>query len=569
LRKTLSLVAAAVAAVMVAPGAMAWYSYGSNEPDNHFDRDPAFMFQGLPSGSNQVYFNVFSGVSGGVSPNSATLGDRLATGLDSFSALLGVWVDCNHDGYVGMADGALREYRAEVANLDSAHKVDTTICPVVPDDAAHAGMGLHNSNGWITEMIPLGSSSQNHGTVSSTDHRTAYDRFAMVWGENGDPGLHEVAPGAPGCPSLLGSEDQIKHTGGILTHQDCGSSSADAIRSTLVSQDPTGTLNAIPVPSSLYAPGGPADQPVPQAVSGDDGSSHSYVNGLADCSKDPLVDTSTVTTHPNSGEGKSGVRPPGSPSVNPNGDARGTANYTHEITPDDDCNTANDQGRDFDSGLGFANVVARDSGVDTTNVYKSTAGMLFSFRPWNSRVGTAKNGCGTGATGAACGTPQDAGLPQVYTYESTGDNMWSRTAGGPGLSIGGPGIDVTRLTLDPSYAPALWYTFYASVSRTDVSTPGGVGTYGDEACTSGIGRNAPPTHGWECDPNNWWLIDGTHDHNLGYADTEGHYYATVGDSYQFRDVDCYDETIASAGSPTGYVGVHSVPVLTKDSARCQ
>jgi hypothetical protein len=580
--------AVALAAALSLPGAAAWYSYGSNEPDNHFDANDRLMWTDAAGATtDRIYFNVFSGLNGGVSPNSATLGSRLSTGEDGFEAFYGVWRDCNHDGYVGLADGALREYR-DTVSTSAGFPVDTQLCPVVADTPANQGQ-IFNSNGWITEMQPIGSSTLTHGAIN-TDHRTIWDKYASVWGDVGTPDLAGMARGlgSTGCTSLLGSNQDIKHTGGMLNHADCiDGAPANAARDTLVGLVPQ--LSAIPEPSSLYN-GGPADQPTPQQFSGSDNSSNSYVTGVADCSAPgPLVDTSSVTTTPNSGEGKSGVWPPGkNPGVNQNGDIRGTVNYTHEISPLDDCNPNDDSGRDFDNAMGIqggVDIIARDGSVDTTTVYKSTPDMLLTFRPWNNRQGTASGGCGSGATGALCGTPADAGLPEAYTYQNTGDNMWTTKSTqiampvvGPGDGIGGPSVDATKGTFSAgSFYPAEWYSFYASSTLTGYSLPGGSGTYGSDVCTGGIGRNAPNLNGWECDPNLWWLKSGTTQHDDNYSDSGGHFWGTVGDTYVLRDVDCYDGHLVNGNAnlegtslnPTGQdVGIHTAPVVTDPNAQC-
>ncbi len=540
--------AVALATALLAPGALAWYSYGSDEPDNPFDSSGGYMFPDLPGGANnRVYFNVFDGVGGGVSPNSATLGSRVAAPFDGFEAFLGVWIDCNRDGYVGMADGALREYRAE-ASAAAGFPVDATLCPSIADSAANAGT-IHNSNGWVTEMLPIGASATTGGPIS-TDHRTIWDPLAKVWGDTGKPGIHEVTPGSEACTTLF-ADHQSRRTGGILQHLDClDGNRLDGERQTLVDNDPTGgALSALPVPSTLYADGAPLDQPLPQAVAGEDSSQNSFVSGAQDCSQDPLVDTTQTTEptpHPDHW-GKSGVRPPGSPSVNPNGNVAGTVNETYEATPLDDCDTSDDSGHDY-----YGNLERPGSDRVTSSVYKTSAGFDFSFRPWNTRQGTAKNGCGTGATGAPCGAPADAGLPWLYTYAGVGDNMWDRTGGTGGPNVGGPSVDATKasLGLDPFF-PGDWYTFYAVVSLSGLALPGSSAQYGAEDCTSGIGRNAPAEHGWACDPAEWNVIAGTTDHVSDYA-----LLGNVGDTYNLRDVDCYDETLVVAGANLGGTGLN-------------
>src|SRR5579884_2464231 len=324
MKRFVTIAAVALAATMAAPSALAWYGYGSDEPNSHYDSS-TYMFQDGPgSNANRVYFNVITGIGGpglgypGVTPNSATLGSRIESENEGFTAVLGVWADCNHDGYIGLADGALREYRAEVSNA-AGFPVDTTLCPVVvdvPSTSPNYRGPIHNSNGWITEMLPIGAADLNHGQIS-TDHRTSYDPLAKVWGDNLEPKTSDAAASGT-CTTLFGS-GQSRSTGGILDHVDClDGKTPDVTRNALVEIVPS--ASAIPTPSSLYDNGGPLNVQEPSQVGGSDDSHNSFVSGEQDCSKDPIVDTTQISKQPNQPWGKSGIRPPGQPSVNSNGD---------------------------------------------------------------------------------------------------------------------------------------------------------------------------------------------------------------------------------------------------------
>ncbi|MEA3199691.1 MAG: hypothetical protein QOE90_1119 [Thermoplasmata archaeon] len=239
-----------LAALLAIPSAGAtWGAYGSLEPDTPADREGGLMWAGPPGDAlDRVYFNVAAveQVGGaGPSPNSATLGSRVAAEpVEGFVAILGVWVDCNRDGYVGLADGALREYAAQ-ASAAAGFPVDPRLCPSFP--ANHPA--VHDGDGWVTELLPL-EPVPPRGT--EPDLRVIEDPEARVWGDH-------VAPGAT-MPAFCGGPDgypdaaHARHTGGLLDAATC--------------------LAGAPPPLDALAPlwrGGPADldapaSPLPEAT---------------------------------------------------------------------------------------------------------------------------------------------------------------------------------------------------------------------------------------------------------------------------------------------------------------
>ena len=130
LRTYVTSCAVALAAVLCAPAGVAagWGSYGSAEPDTHYDRDGGTMWTDAPGAtSDRVYFNVYAaqGPDNVAAVNSATLGSRLFGSplYATFDALLGVWADCNHDGYVGLGDTGALEYVATASEAAGRHVV--------------------------------------------------------------------------------------------------------------------------------------------------------------------------------------------------------------------------------------------------------------------------------------------------------------------------------------------------------------------------------------------------------------------------------------------------------------
>src|SRR5581483_6312056 len=561
MNRTLTFTAVALAAAMLVPtGLASWGSYGGQEPDNKYDLPAAgnFVWQGPPTGTDQVYFNVVNGYApngpAGASPNSATLGDRVqVAGTGSYAAILGVWVDCNKDGYVGLADGALREYRADVSAA-AGFPVDTDRCPVVPEDAAHAG-AIHNANNWITELIPItnvtiaNTNDDPHGVTDPTgtsggvhnpmvDYRVIVDESAKMWADRLQPVTPTAAPARDGCTqaTVMFGKGQTRHTGGILDHIDCVESLFAPRPNTvfrLVSEkDPTGAVGPAvsgnPVapfskPSDLWD-GGVLDVDLfgtDQSCAGGEpqpcsSGSNSIVSGEQDCSSAPVVDTTDETGTPGQ-SGQSGVRAPGQPNVNQHGTVAATVNETHEESALDDCNSADDGGLDF-YGNGVTEVPVEDA---VTVTGKNSAEMNFF---WDGGAGRVD--CEQDDAVALCqlnGMPLDAGAPAT---EMANTNGLGATAGAPQADTGSPGnewladayyadelplVNGNRVnTDDPTrstvgFFPGDFYTFYASVGLSGLVTPGGVGQYGAPWCLDGIGRNAGIQNGWDCDPANWNL----------------------------------------------------------------
>src|SRR5581483_4763043 len=181
-----------------------------------------------------------------------------------------------------------------------------------------------------------------------------------------------------------------------------------------------------------------------------------------------------------------------------------------------------------------------------------------------------------------CGAPDDLGVvPGSHAlsfFEVTGTNFVSgqQEVGNDAWDanhvyvnsaprIGGASVDAsgqTKASLD--LAPADWYTFFARTTLSGVAFPGAGGLYGAEFCAAGIGRNAPATNGWVCDPSLWNLDTTTGRQDPGLAQ--------VGDPFQLRDVDCYDSSVVSRESslnPTGEdLGPRSAAPLTDPAHGC-
>lgn len=165
-----------------------WGADGSRQPSTIYDI-PAYMWPDPPGDDgDRVYFSVAAtvGNEAAISPNSALLGSRIGGfGDATWRATLGVWADCNHDGYIGLATAALTEYREEAAAAEG-HPVDTTICPEIAD--AESGDRTHSYGGWINELIPIVPLQAAEDRTGYGDFRVIQDPAVRIWGDFGTPG---------------------------------------------------------------------------------------------------------------------------------------------------------------------------------------------------------------------------------------------------------------------------------------------------------------------------------------------------------------------------------------------
>lgn len=199
MKHKLTLGAILVAATLAAPAALAdWGGIGTSEPDTTYDAAGGYMYadaDASPSGQ-RVYFNGYAEQYPAPgyrdNPNSAHLGSRiLSPNLMSQDAILGVWKDCNADGYIGLSDTSFAVYAAAIVDV-------TAICP--------AG-GDFNDGTWVREFL----------TIGNTASANLRDDEAQVWADVGEPGgdVHFDCPHEPLPWGTTGS------TGGVLMWADC------------------------------------------------------------------------------------------------------------------------------------------------------------------------------------------------------------------------------------------------------------------------------------------------------------------------------------------------------------
>lgn len=209
--RTLSVTLAV--ALLLAPSAFAaWSVKGAWEPDTVHDVfSPWSTLQPNTGDDIVVYFNGFSAAGGPLAttanPNLVAIGSSYHAAPFLPVAMLGIWKDCNADGYVGMGDNGLLEYRADLL-------LDDDICPptdVVPGEAWRS----HNAAGWVIEFMPIG-----YDDVRTGEDENPYnlnDTTARVWADWGLPG---DAP-RPSCSTVPAPYGTFRSTGGLLRYADC------------------------------------------------------------------------------------------------------------------------------------------------------------------------------------------------------------------------------------------------------------------------------------------------------------------------------------------------------------
>jgi hypothetical protein len=564
------VIASVIALAMCAsPFAAAWSGVGSYEPDTTRDITDGWMYPtadtsacgatASPCVKEQVYLNGYPGQCAQVcyitNPNVGTLHSSIYVADESFHAIFGVWKDCNADGYIGLGDDGLWDYREEVLTVPGGLGVGPglSICPVQTEPAGGVPANgnwfpVHNDGTWIREFIPIGWSDQQSVT-GDHDPWNLNDNNARVWADYGLP----EEPYAPSCPLIPVEHGTFGSVGGLLHTYDCREGFTV-----------TSTFDSVADSDPTLQPYSFSDHPRDQQNSASKANVKNPWGQASDGSYAEVWDCSQPTTHvvtlgkPFQAVGNLGFyqvnvsQPRVPPSVTPTqagaspsgtvNDAGSGFDQCHRPTGADDQNGAAPQGiiyegssDNFHAGKSLANApylieydVASTPARVTPDDWMAPSGDTYPHSPYD-KAGhpdwpdpTSEQA--TGSIGQWGGTHQWTNPFFLQKYQ---------------LQTGG-----------------VYHTFYGYTSLAGVQTPKGAatGTYGAESCgsfTTGI------HNGWQCDPTKWWvnsqgadLKNGARSAALGPLNcstgtTCGFYGATVGDPYNVRDIDCYDQSIGA------------------------
>ena len=526
------LALALVSLVAVPAASSAWRVGGSYEPDTSYDSETWMWPDAPPVGEQRIYFNAITmshETFAGANLNVGLLGTRNEAPADEYHvAILGVWVDCNGDGYIGAAEHALREYPASLLASEAA-------CPALTGPHNAWTAGAHNYNGWVSEYVPIA-----REPIPTADRRVYRDDAAMVWGDYHRP---DEKPYHRSCTLVPHPRGTFATTGGVMNLVEC--------RFEQKGLDGLGTFNQ--AMGEIGDPLGLRFGDEDDARTGTLG--RLTLGGAEDSARSPATvwDCSRRT---NMGEllnttplgpvapnfvrnlAVTEVRPALGDTSNPS--AAAFVNHTYEGGPLDDCDHSNDDGRDvYDWPL-----ESDFSGVDPNN--KTEADWNFRYESGSRGVLATLLGARDPLFGSSGVPGADLGIGWTgFLYSGWfSDSTWSSKVG--------PSLVRANLT-DAGFAPAYWLTFYGFVGENTTErgfarTPGS-GVYGSWHCgsaTSGV------KNGWNCDASAWY----TNPNGVPYV--EEYPLARPGQTYLFRDVDCYDGS-NDLGIPLGTAAYGPAP----------
>lgn len=175
----------------------------------------------VPGTARPVYFNGFLAQEAGygagaptvLNPNSATLETRLHSYPYRPTAMLGVWKDCNGDGFIGSGEDATLVYPSQL--------MSTWGCPPenVPPSPEPGQYPPHNDGVWVHEFVPLGwhRSMWDSQTRFDANPRDISGYGSRVWADDGLPG----APPTSTCYPLAHPSGSMGTPHGLLSILDC------------------------------------------------------------------------------------------------------------------------------------------------------------------------------------------------------------------------------------------------------------------------------------------------------------------------------------------------------------
>lgn len=546
--------------LLLLPSAFAgWAVKGAREPDTPEDLTSGWMAltpDVLPTSGPHVYFNGFPTAGGTL---TTTLSPNLATGRSAFvtlplvpAAFFGIWKDCNRDGFVGLGDQGLLEYSAKLL-------ANASVC-LPTDIQGSAGAYVHNDGNWVVEFFPIGYDDTT--TPDDENPLNVNDTTARVWADWGRPG---AAPGLT-CATFPAPHGAFRSTGGFLRWIDCFS----AFRV-------TGAVNTLAATTGLDelsfadAPRDRPDQsasllnqPNPWGSEGDASSARVF-----DCREptpliveDPtggrLRNIATIpvgdrTLYVNGTDSEGRILATtvfaANPDVTGGGSPAGTVNETEaELT---DCDRNNPGGEHI-------SINGRNGGSDAELPYAlegPNEPIAGTPRTQTDYAFTFEEGARRGdlATLFGARARDDAALSPAAI-----SGFWMAT----GASLVGQNafVDNREAAIEPvAYLTYYGYVSTALVSNLALRMPSGSGyaLYGVDGCFAGT---------FACDPALWWKDSAGNDivprdAHLGSdpndPTTPNQSPATavgvrMGQRYQMRDLDCFDQST----SPARENGIH-------------
>ncbi len=575
MNRTIVLVLAFILAGV--PSAMAaWYGPGTVEPDTEWDEDLALMWadadNSVDQATKKVYFNAFPvGYLTGYNPNVGALETHFTPYTVHIHGMIGVWKDCNNDGYIGHIENVMSEYRAELLQ-------DNTICP--------AGTSMHNDGEWVYEFFAMGPVNEANApayNVINTTMRTDDVRTPGVWmwGDLGRPG---ALPGFS-CP-LSPPYGSTATTGGMIRWMDCSGGGTMTRSVNNVDSDgslglrfedpnnPQDSSSALNIHAGVTVWGDPkSDQPGLL----ENGNSPTY--NTWDCSAAPTHVRDPTAADGESGElRRVGVRDP--TGLVQNQTVEGVGNVTlinqNGYVGANLNNISDDSGdiaRVYSPAPGVASDPTKASLADALN--ETERGILNDCDPesttFSEIVAALSNPEGplqsdsqsavgkdeVGSTFSFFDGSQSRDQVKTVLGQSTpsylGVGGQNPTATAPPVWISTTIITSEEFYVSPESGPTAkrYFTFYAYVhpeivGSNSVILPGNGATriYGSDNCAT-IGAGQPTQQGWACDPDLWYL-----DHFSGKDLDPNRTNVRLGHEYQFRDVDCFTGLIVDLETNT-------------------
>lgn len=596
-RKNLVLICS-IAVALAAPGATAaWSSQGGAEPDYAPDVTEGFMFANadqVDDGARRIYFNVVrEPLWGGINPNvGATESHLMTPTFEAPAGWLGVWKDCNADGYIGNVESAVVEYS------DILIGGGNDICPSGTE---------HNKNGWVYEFIWV----IDGANEREVDHIARYinDSQVLMWGDFGLPPTSAPEEGGSegGCfvnPPI----GFFSSTGAMIDFVDCNDGRFIAETITAIDEgefcaEETNEATCMPIaPNTGLGFGDQANNPgcsesllnqkvgvwgpspeCPDHFEGYTGILEQYPEDdpsgnqrrafqVWDCSATTPINDPTTEDDPATEEDESRLATApgvGVPSAGNGGSVYEGVNHTSSA-----CDPSM-------GGLFYANP---EADVEQSDAKVGSDYVFEYFGPFQTQSLRKGSFCGlnlpapvgpvrppadtpvTGPTGCVLvpgaplndDTPQNLGVRFGTTNNGINGPMYfssiATLSGSPT-----PTIEIRGGSTDPASPAApevdgegpFFMTYYARVFATDgVTFPGAggapnYGTYGIEWCGT---NTAGVFDGFDCNRAHWY-DDGQGSSTAEKNGAGREISVRPGDEYNLRDIDCVDNSLVTKFAP--------------------